>query len=161
MKITSGLYFLPGGKSTQKMGVEADVPLPVWFALEDIGETELDYPLPVQAITPFLGVPGNAAPLWKPVEQPLLAELAARSRVRVAKDAKFAEIIKNNNEAAGKRGVIRLADLRKEVEKVNGGKKKETPAERRKEARDQYAPFVNESVNVLLDMVTLGSDLHS
>jgi carboxyl-terminal processing protease len=129
----------------------------MWFILEDIGETELDYPLPVQAIMPFLAVPRNAAPLWKPLEQPMLAELAARSKARVAKDAKFAEIIKNNKEATGKKGVIRLADLRKEMEKESGGKKKETPTELKKKARDQYAPFVNESVNVLLDMVTLGS----
>jgi carboxyl-terminal processing protease len=159
MKVTTGLYFLPGGKSTQKMGVEADVRLPIWFILEDIGETELDYPLPVQAITPFLGVPGNAAPRWKPLERPLLAELAVRSKARVAKDAKFTEILKNNKEAAAKKGVIRLGDLRKEMEKENGGKKKETPAELRKKARDQYAPFVNESVNVLRDLVTLGSSL--
>jgi len=36
-----------------------------------------------------------------------------------------------------------------------GDKKKETPAELKKKARDQYAPFVSESVNVLLDIVTL------
>ena len=47
--------------------------------------------------------------------------------------------------------------LRKEREKENGGKKKETLAELKQKARDQYAPFVNESVNVLLDMVTLSS----
>ena len=167
MKVTTALYFLPGGKSTQKMGVEADVRLPIWFILEDVGETALDYPLPAQAITPFLGAPGNNAPLWNPVERPLLAKLAARSKVRVAKDVKFAEIIKNNKEAAGKKGVIRLADLRKEIEKEGGGKKKETPAELKQKARDQYAPFVNESVNVLLDMVILRSaqsvphDLHA
>ena len=157
MKITAALYFLPGGKSTQKMGVEANVRLPTWSSLKDIGETELDYPLPVQAITPFLGIPGNAVPLWKPVEQPMIAELAARSKVRVTKEAEFAEIIKNNKVATDKKGVIRLADLRKEMEKEGGGKKKETPAELRKKARDQYVPFVNESVNVLIDMVTLGS----
>ena len=156
MKVTKGLYFLPGGKSTQKMGVEADVRLPIMFMFEDVGETELDYPLPVQAITPFLGVPGNATPPWKTLGQPLLAELAARSKARVAKDAKFTEIIKNNKEAAGKKGIIRLTDLRKDMEKQSGGKKKETPAELKKKAREQYAPFVNESVNVLLDMVTLG-----
>jgi carboxyl-terminal processing protease len=153
MKVTTEMYFLPGGKSTQKIGVEANVSLPLWFSLEDIGETAMDYPLPAQAITPFLGVPGNAAPLWKPIEQ-MLTELAARSKARVAKDAEFAEIIKNNREAAGKKGVIRLVDLRKEMEKENGGKKKETPTELKKKARDQYAPFVNESLNVLLDMVT-------
>jgi len=159
MKVTRGLYFLPGGKSTQKMGVEADVRLPMWFMLEEIGETELDYPLPVQAIAPFLVVSGNAAPRWKPLAQPLLTELAARSKARVAKDAKFAEILKNNKEAAAKKGIIRLGDLRKEMEKESGGKKKETPAELRKKARDQYAPFVSESVNVLRDLVALGSSL--
>jgi carboxyl-terminal processing protease len=157
MKITTALYFLPSGKSTQKIGVEADVQLPIWFILEDIGETALDYPLPAQAITPFLEVPGNTAPLWKPVDQPLLTKLAERSRARIAKDVKFAEIIKNNKEAADKKGIIRLADLRKEMEKENGGKKKETPAEIKKKARDQYAPFINENINVLLDMVMLGS----
>ena len=157
MKVTTALYFLPGGKSTQKMGVEADVRLPAFFILEDISETALEYPLPAQVITPFLGMQWNAAPLWKPMERPMLAKLAARSHGRVAKDAKFAEIIKNNKEAAGKKGVIRLADLRKEMEKEGGGKKKETPAELKQKTRDQYAPLVNESVNVLADMVLLGS----
>jgi len=159
MKVTMALYFLPGGKSTQKVGVEADVRLPLWFILEDVGETALDYPLPAQEITPFLGVPGNGAPLWKPVEQPLIAQLAARSKARVAKDEKFAEIIKKNKEAAGKKGVIRLTDLRKEMKKEGRGQQKETPTELKKKAKDQYVPFVNESVNVLLDMVTLGAAL--
>ncbi len=157
MTVTTGLYFLPGGKSTQKMGVEADVQLPFWFSLEDIGETALDYPLPVQSITPFIGMLGKTTPRWKRLDQPMLDELAARSRTRVAKDAKFAEIIKNNKEAASRKGVIRLADLRKEMEKETEGKKNETAAELRKKSRDQYVPFVNESVNVLLDMVTLGT----
>ncbi|MCE5264509.1 MAG: PDZ domain-containing protein [Deltaproteobacteria bacterium] len=160
MKVTTALYFLPGGKSTQKMGVEADVRLPNWFALEEIGEVELDYPLPVQAIAPFMGAPGNSAPTWKPLDQPMLAELAAKSRARVAKDPKFVEIIKNNQEAAAKKGIVRLADLRKDMEKEGGGKK-ETAAELRKKAREQSAPFVNEGVNVVLDMVTPGSSPRS
>ena len=157
--VTNALYFLPGGMSTQKIGVEADVRLPIFFILEDVGETAMDYPLPVQEIKPFLDVPGKNAPLWKPVGQPLITELTAKSKARVAKDAKFTEIVKNNKEAAGKKGVIRLADLRKQMEKEGGGKKKETPSELRKKDRDQHAPFVNESVNVLLDMVTLGTAL--
>jgi carboxyl-terminal processing protease len=157
LTVTTGLYFLPGGQSTQNTGVEADVKLPSWFILEDIGEKALDYPLPAQAIASFLSVQGNDAPLWKPVKQSMLAELAARSKARVAKDVKFAEIIKNNKEAAGKKGLIRLADLRKEMGKNNGDKKKQTLTEVKQKARDRYTPFVNESVNVLLDMVTLGS----
>lgn len=157
MKVTTSLYFLPGGKSTQKTGVEADVRLPIFFILEDIGETALEYPLPSQTISPFLGLYGNSVPLWKNVEQPMLTKLAVRSKARVIKDAKFAEIIKNNQEAAGKKGLIRLADLRKEVEKEGGSNEKKTPTELKQKARDQYAPFVSESINVLLDMVMLGS----
>jgi carboxyl-terminal processing protease len=157
--VTTALYFLPGGKSTQKVGVEANVRLPLWFLLEDIGETELDYPLPAQAITPFLDFPGNAAPLWKPLDESILTGLAARSKARVAKDAKFAEIIKDNKEAAGKKGLIRLADLRKDMEKEKGDKKKETLTEQKQKVRDQYAPFVKESVNVLLDLVMLRAAL--
>jgi len=154
MKITTALYFLPGGKSTQKTGVEADVRLPVFFALEDVGETSLEYPLPAQAIAPFTGIRGT--PLWKAVGRPMIDKLEARSRARISKDAKFAEIIKNNKEAAAKKGVIRLSDLRKEIEKEGGIKKNETPTELKQKAKEQYAPFVNESINVLADMVALG-----
>jgi len=158
ISVTTALYFLPGGQSTQNTGVEADVRLPAWFILDDFGEKSLDYPLPAQAITSFLSPRGSQTLLWKPVNRSMITELAARSKTRVAKDEKFAEIIKNNKEAAGKNGLIRLADLRKEMDKKNDDNKKdETLTEARQKARERYAPFVNESVNVLLDMVTMDS----
>ena len=160
MKVTTALYFLPGGKSTQKTGVEADVRLPELFLLENIGETELDYPLPAQSIKPFLSIPEKTAQYWKTLEPPLLAELAAKSGNRIAKDVKFAEIIRKTKESAEKKGIIRLADLRREIAKEEGNRKKETPTELKKRARDQYAPYINESVNILLDMVRPGSALN-
>ncbi len=160
MKVTTALYFLPGGKSTQKTGVEADVRLPEFFLLENIGETELDYPLPAQSINPFLSMPEKTAQHWKTLEPSLLAYLAAKSGNRIVKDVKFAEIIRKNKEAAERKGIIRLADLRREIAKEEGSIKKETPAELKKRARDQYAPYVNESVNILLDMVRPGSALN-
>jgi carboxyl-terminal processing protease len=155
MKVTTALYFLPGGKSTQKTGVVADVRLPGWFVFEDIGEAALDYPLPAQAIEPFLGVREKAAPHWKPVDERLIAKLMSKSQGRVAKDAKFAKIIKDNKEAADKKGIIQLDDLRKTMKEEGTGIENETRLEQRQKAREQYAPFVNESVNILLDMVTL------
>ncbi|MHB8137552.1 MAG: S41 family peptidase [Smithellaceae bacterium] len=157
MKVTTGLYFLPGGRSTQKTGVAADVVLPGWSILEDFGEAALDYPLPAQAITPFIGVRSRGAPTWNLVDGGLITELVSKSQVRVAKDAKFTKIIKDNKEALGKKGIIQIADFRKTMKKENGGKEKETPSERRQKAREEYAPFVNESVNVLLDMVEVRS----
>jgi carboxyl-terminal processing protease len=159
MTITSALYFLPGGKSTQKTGVEADVRLPIWLVLESIGETTLDYSLPAEMIKPFLDVRKDATPLWKPVAKTELAEIARQSGIRIAKNEKFKDIIKDNKEAVARRGVIRFADLRKEMEKENGGMKKETNAGLKKQAREQYAPFVSESVNVLLNIVMLRSGL--
>jgi carboxyl-terminal processing protease len=154
MKITTALYFLPGGQSTQKTGVEADVRLPIWFNLDDIGEAALDYPLPSQSIAPFLDTPeGNALTPWRAINQPLIAALASRSAVRIEKNEKFKEIIKNNKEAAARKGLIRLADLRKEMK--NDNKLSQTSAERKRKAKDQYLPFVEESVNILLDMVIL------
>ncbi len=157
MKVTTALYFLPGGKSTQKTGVVADVKLPGWFVLEDIGEAKMDYPLPAQAIAPFIDEKVSAAPPWKPVDQSLIAKLASRSQDRVAKDANFAKIIKDNKEAAEKKGIIRLDDLRKAQKEEGADIDEETPSEERQKAKEQYAPFVNESVNVLLDSATLSA----
>lgn len=152
MTVTTALYFLPGGKSTQKAGVDADIRLPIFSSLEDVSETSLEYPLPSQTIATFLSVSGSDTRFWKPVDQSLIRKLAAMSSARVAKDAKFAKIIADNKEAAEKKGFIRLADLRKEMKKEGGGKN-ETSAEIKQKAREQNAPFVNESINVLIDMV--------
>ncbi len=155
MKVTTGLYFLPGGKSTQKTGVIADVRLPGWFLSEDIGEAAQDYPLPAQAIEPFLDARGKDAPQWKTVDEPLIANIISKSQSRVAKDAKFAKIIKDNKEAADKKGIIQLDDFRKTMKKEGAGIEKKTRSEQREKAREQYVPFVNESVNILLDIVRL------
>jgi carboxyl-terminal processing protease len=45
------------------------------------------------------------------------------------------------------------------MEKKGSSKEKETLPDQKQKARDQYAPFVNESVNILLDMVVIGSAL--
>ena len=155
MKVTTGLYFLPGGKSTQKTGVAADVRLPGWFVLEDIGEAALDYPLPAQEIEPFLGIQGNAVPQWQTIDGALIAKLMSKSQGRVAKDAKFAKIIKDNKEASDRKGIIQLDDFRKKMKKEGAGIEKETRSEQRQKAREQYTPFVSESVNILLDIVRL------
>ncbi len=158
IKVTKALYFLPSGKSTQKIGVEADVQLPMFFIHKNVGETELEYPLPAQVITPFLGLYGDTKPAWKSVNRSLLTDLATKSKTRVAKNVQFNEITKDNIEAARKNGIVRLADLRKEMKKNGGVNKNETRTELKLKAKEQHAPFVNESLNVLLDMIILESN---
>jgi carboxyl-terminal processing protease len=155
MKVTTGLYFLPGGQSTQKTGVAADVILPVWASLDEVGEASLDYPLPSQTIPPFIGLRGKEVPAWNPVDAALITALAAKSQARVEKDAKFAKIIKDGKEAAARKGIVQIAEFRKTMKEENGGKEKKTPSELRQKAREENEPFVNESINVLMDMLTL------
>jgi len=137
--------------------VTADIQLPGWYVLQDVGEAALDYPLPAQSIAPFLGTRGKDLPQWKPVDEKLTAKLAFQSKVRVAKDAKFAKIIKENKESADKMGIIQLDDFSKKMKKEGVAKETETRSEQKQKVREQYAPYVNESVNILLDMVTIGA----
>ena len=154
MKVTTGVYFLPGGESTQRTGVAADIRLPGWYSLEDYSEATQDYALPAQAIAPFRGTPQNGTSPWKPVEERQITALASKSQVRVAKDAKFVKILKDNKEAADKKGFIQLDDYRKTLKKENGGKANPTRSDQKQKVQEQYAPYVDESVSVLLDMLT-------
>ena len=158
MQVTIALYFLPSGTSTQKAGVAADIVLPGLFSYEGIGESALDYSLPTQTIDPFVyvtdGIPGSYSP-WRQVDSSLIAILAEKSAARITKDETFAEIIKASKEIAGRKGIVRISDLRKENEKENAGRK--TGEKFRREAKDQETPYLAEGVNILLDMITARS----
>lgn len=158
MQVTIALYFLPGGTSTQKAGVAADIVLPGLFSYEGIGESALDYSLPTQTIASFVYATAGSQdsyPPWHPVDSSLIAILAEKSAARIAKDETFAEIIKASKEIAGRKGIVRISDLRKENEKENAGRK--TGEESRRKAKDQETPYVAEGVNILLDMITARS----
>ncbi len=156
MRVTTDMFFLPGGTSTQKAGVAADVVLPGLFSNEDIGEQTLDYALPTQAIPPFVYTPANASvpyPPWRPVDPALVSYLAAKSKARVEKSKAFAEIVKTNQEIAAKKGIVRIADLRDETKKENLAKT--DWSELRKKSKEREIPFDEEGVNILLDMIAM------
>lgn len=159
MKVTTALFFLPGGKSTQKTGVEADIRLPFWSVMEELGEASLDYPLPAQEIPSFLYLADNYERPWKKIDKSLITNLARSSASRVAKEEKFLDIIKQNRQARDKKGIVRLTDLRNEAKtKIpENDKENKMPKNSSKKVREQYQPFINESVNILMDMVTLSS----
>jgi carboxyl-terminal processing protease len=112
IKVTTGLFFIPGGNSTQHRGVTSDVSFPSPFSTSDIGEKFLDYSLKPDSIRPFLSPEANEDNQWTPVSK---AE-------RVGKSKEFAEITKELKETEEKKGVIKLADMRK---KESEGKKKD------------------------------------
>ncbi|MCM0605218.1 MAG: carboxy terminal-processing peptidase [Xanthomonadaceae bacterium] len=128
LKVTTGMFFIPGGHSTQYEGVKADVELPGIFSTKDIGEASLTYPLPAQKVSPFVSAAANddVKPEWKPVESSWVKKLKSASEARVSKSAEFKKIKEELIEIEKKKGVINLAQsLKKQKEETDKDKKSE------------------------------------
>lgn len=153
MKVSTGMFFVPGGASTQHQGVESDIELPSVFSTDDIGEKTMDYSLPPQKIPTFVGTDANDTEglrRWKPIDADIVKKLKKTSQERVGKDPKFAEIIKNIEDGKKNKGVIRLAEMKKKAEEEN---KKDDKKEKTRKAKikETQAPLVTEGVNIMGD----------
>jgi carboxyl-terminal processing protease len=158
MKVTTGMFFLPNGVSTQHLGVASDVSVPSMFNGDEIGEKKLDYSLDQQKIDVFASSDANdaaEAAHWKAIDAAWLPTLQKASEGRVAKNAKLAEIKKDLEEAAKGKGTMHLAEIRKKgaEEKKKNGKKEKKP--RRRHDVDEDLPIVQESASILADMIEL------
>lgn len=172
LKVTTALFFRPGGKSTQNDGVGADVTVPSIFATEDFGEKHQTYALPSQTITPFLddgerpgidvsdpGVP------WRPVTPDIVAELARRSQERVSTNDEFAKVRERIAKAEERGGVVHLDDLMKEKVEENTESAAETGLEGEAgpdtegaiaaEDDEKPSPQQLEALQILADLVRL------
>lgn len=86
LKITIQGYYLPGGESPQLQGVRSDVVLPQFTSvLEDIAESDLDYPLVFEKVEPA------KYPVFDFVTPEIVKAISAKSAARVANSKDFAE----------------------------------------------------------------------
>lgn len=153
MKVTIGLFFIPSGVSTQHHGVDVDVAIPSVFTADDYGERFLDNSLKPDAISSFLSKNANTETLaWKPISTKEIRKLAENSKHRVEKNKKFDEVRKEIAELKERHGILKLADLRK---KNKERKSKETKDDTSKKDEDKPGPDVEESFNVLADLIFL------
>ncbi|MBW2696759.1 MAG: tail-specific protease, partial [Deltaproteobacteria bacterium] len=121
LKVTTALFFRPGGKSTQHEGVHSDVVVPSIFGTDDFGEMHQTYSLPSQSIDAFVDdddVPSldssqDGAP-WVAVTPEILAELSRRSAARVAEDQDLIDVQERIAKAEERNGVVHLEELMKE-----------------------------------------------
>lgn len=122
IKVTTALFFRPGGASTQHDGVAADVVLPSLFATDDLGERYTPYSLKPQVIPPFVGNVGRVSKPaegdFKAIDADMVAELQRRSAARVAKDEEFVEIQAKLAKRSQEDDVIHLAEFIKEREEA-------------------------------------------
>lgn len=129
IKTTIGMFFIPGGESTQRFGVKSDIILPSVLPTEKIAEKELEYALPAKRIAPFLSaeayVPSGPGE-WQRVDKKLIAKLRHDSEIRVAKDPDFAKIRREiAKEKKNKPGEIVLSNFIKDQGKADEEEQKE------------------------------------
>jgi carboxyl-terminal processing protease len=164
LKTTIGLYFIPGGSSTQHIGVNSDIELPSTLTTEEIGEKTLDYSLPPRKLKPFLSAEaytpaGRGA--WEMIDSKLITKLKMASAKRVAADPEFKkvkeDIVKNKKRENGE---ILLADFLKDKgdtskeDKEAENKTYEQNKQARKEKYLKRADIV-EAINIATDLAVL------
>ena len=154
IKVTTALFFRPGGSSTQHSGVAADVVLPSLFATDELGERYAPYSLKSQTITPFLGVhatlpvSSEVERAWKPIDPAMLGELSRRSAGRVETDEEFVKISEQLAKNLAEDDVIHLAELireREEAEAEDTGDDEVKPSEADDEESASDAEATDES----------------
>jgi carboxyl-terminal processing protease len=124
IKVTTALFFRPGGESTQHEGVAADIVLPSLFATEDLGERYTPYSLESQSIpafiTPQTTLTSHSEQNWQPLTDEVLEGLAQRSAERIAGNEEFAEINEQLAKLAERDDVVHLSEWIKEREDAEG-----------------------------------------
>lgn len=173
LKITTALFFRPGGKSTQDEGVLADVTIPSILTAQEFGEKTQQYALANRRIPPFMSSYANALgpdDTSSRVTEKEIAELDKRSEARIDKSEEFAAVRKEIHEAVESDGVVRLADILKERKQENAveaaagsaaagvasgeGAAADTGSASMDDS-EKLSPQVEEALNVLADLVSL------
>jgi carboxyl-terminal processing protease len=118
IKVTTALFYRPGGVSTQHDGVGTHVSVPSLFNHDGFGESTLPHSLQAVAIEPFKGRKANGTDgdRWTPLGDDVIQEVIARSEARVAADEFFQEVASELAEREQDDGVIVLSELLEERE---------------------------------------------
>ncbi|MBY0386489.1 carboxy terminal-processing peptidase, partial [bacterium] len=161
LKVTIGMFFTPGGFSTQHRGVSSHVVLPSEFEAdeEEYGEKMLDYSLPPKQMDAFISDTAfvkEGEGKWDPVDPKIVDTLKKRSEERVSKDKEFLEIKQKIAKRKAESKEIVLEDSFKDLkERKDESDKKKKLSDAEKKADYLKRADVNEAVNVAVDVVDL------
>ncbi len=158
MKLTTQMFYLPGGVSTQFVGVSSDISMPGYEDTDDRGEQFMDYALPPSRTEPFTAHDAaNSQDLkeqWNPINEGLVKHLKERSSKRVAENSEFADIRKDLEEAKKNEGWIKVGEIMNRMSKdKNKRKEKKDLASTAKGRRSLWLkdPHVQESIQIMAD----------
>ena len=147
LKVTTALYYLPGGQSTQSAGVRPDIVVPSIFATMEIGERHQDNALPTAATKAFASPVANSKGSWTPVPRDLVGTLKQRSAARVKKDKEFVKLRKELADKDVNETRIKIADI---LQDASDEKKKE--AEQGKKDDEELSIQAKEAAQVAADL---------
>ncbi len=140
LKITTAMFYRPGGKSTQHGGVETDVVIPSMLSGDDFGEKHQPYSIEGSEIAAFqssYAIANAGTSRWTVVSKEIVEKLAQESKLRIDASSEFAEVYRDLEEAKEDAGVIRLADLvRRREESRSKSTEDEEPADDEDEASE-------------------------
>ena len=146
LKVTTALFFRPGGQSTQHAGVASDVVIPSIFGTDEFGEAHQTYSLPSQSISAFIDANSLAAasssdqaPSWTPITPDLVQELALRSQKRVESNEELIKVRERIAKTEARNGVVHLAELMKEKEEEAAEKKADEESQTSEKSEDDSA----------------------
>jgi carboxyl-terminal processing protease len=165
LKVTIGMFFTPGGFSTQHRGVESDVLIPSPYNLDDIGEKSMDYSLPPKKIASFISKDafvekGEGA--WLPIKSEWIGKIKTRSQQRVSKNEEFKKILDELEKTRKLGKTIKVSEVLKDKgEKEKKVKKARYAAKDEKDKEYLKRADIQEASEVLVDLITLetGKDL--
>ncbi len=165
LKTTVGMFFTPGGSSTQHKGVDSDIVFPSAYSTDEIGEKTLDYSLPPKRLTPFKSPTAyvtKGPDKWDKITASDILKLKTASESRIKENSDFKKIVENISKSKEKGRVIKVTEI---LDKTKSTKGEEDPEEEedsgkvltKKEKLEKYKKRadIQESLNILADLVTL------
>ncbi len=159
LKVTIGMFFIPGGYSTQHKGVDADIVFPSPFHVDDIGEKSMDYSLPPKKISSFISKeaqPTDAKAQWLPIKSEWIKTLKQRSEARISKNEEFKKITDELEKTKKLGKTIKVSDILKDKgEKEKKVKKSRYGGKDDKEKEFLKRAEIQEASNVLADLILL------
>lgn len=161
MKLTTQMFYLPGGNSTQNLGVASDISMPTYLDSEDLGEQFMDYALPPSKTEPFISMESALGKepneKWTPVNDALVTLLKEKSAKRVASNEEFKEIQKDLEETKKNEGWVKVADILKRSNKEKDKRKEKKDLAMTVKGRTQLwlkDPHIQESLNIMGDWLS-------
>lgn len=161
LKVTVGMFYIPGGKSTQHGGVEGDIVLPGVFSNDEMGEKTLDYSLPPSTLAPFISKSAyvtEGPDQWLPIRTEWIKPLQEKSKKRVEASKEFQKIIADVEKAKKRGKLMKVSDIlsdKSEKEKRDKQKAKRTMNKNEKMAEYLKRPDIEEASAVLVDLMEL------